>query len=225
MYETKTIRVPKPIAVGTSDNNAFVVFEYLSMGGSRSGDAAAHMGKLLAQMHRHTSKNGKFGWDIDNTIGATPQPNAWRDTWAGFWDEMRLGHMLKLCRHEGADFANQDALRAKVRQILSEHECQPSLLHGDLWTGNVGATDENEPVIFDPATYYGDREADIAMTQLFGSLSESFYQAYNEEWPLPPGYEKRKVVYNLYHILNHIVLFGGGYRSQAQRMIDQIMKM
>jgi len=192
------------------------------------GDAAGRMGRELAQMHRHTSKNGQFGWDIDNTIGATPQPNGWQASWVEFWDEKRLGHMLKLCRREGHDFGQVEReLRAKVKQILSEdgYSPAPSLLHGDLWTGNVAATGEGVPCIFDPAVYYGDREADLAMTALFGSLAPAFYTAYMEEWPLEPGYEKRKVVYNLYHILNHIVLFGGGYRSQAQRMIDQILKM
>lgn len=186
------------------------------------------MGKELAQMHRHTSKNGEFGWEIDNTIGATPQPNGWRDTWVEFWDEHRLGHMLRLCRREGCDFGGVEGeLRTKVRAVLMEggYAPQPSLLHGDLWTGNAGVTDEGAPCIFDPATYYGDRETDLAMTTLFGSFAPGFYEAYIEEWPLEEGYEKRKVVYNLYHILNHIVLFGGGYRSQAQRMIDQIMKM
>lgn len=227
MYETHTIRVPEPIAVGTSDSNAFVLFEYMSMGGSRTGETAVKMGKQLAQMHRKTSPNGKYGWSLDNTCGATPQPNTWKDTWIEFWDEMRLGHMLKLCAREGHDFPNQQELRAKVKALLSEREetVVPSLLHGDLWTGNVGATDEGDPCIFDPATYYGDREADLAMTSLFGSLSPQFYEEYQKEWPLAPGYEKRKTVYNLYHILNHMVLFGGGYRSQAQRMIDQIMKM
>jgi fructosamine-3-kinase len=135
--------------------------------------------------------------------------------------------------------------------MLEAHKTVPSLLHGDLWTGNAGVTSDGEPVIFvgfrvwtfsvptrccsypfviplalqDPATYYGDREADLAMTYLFGAFPDTFYEGYEEEWPLPPGFESRRTIYNLYHILNHYVLFGGGYAPQAQRMMDQIMKM
>ena len=96
-------------------------------------------------------------------------------------------------------------------------------MHGDLWGGNFAATGQDEPVIFDPAVYYGDREADIAMTELFGGFGPRFYAAYKEAWPLDPGYETRKLLYNLYHILNHFNLFGGGYAAQAEHMIDRLL--
>ncbi|MGH7998842.1 MAG: fructosamine kinase family protein, partial [Brasilonema sp.] len=108
-------------------------------------------------------------------------------------------------------------------EILAHHKPQPSLVHGDLWGGNAGCTVSGEPVIFDPATYYGDREVDIAMTELFGGFSAAFYRGYNQVWRLDEGYEQRKTLYNLYHILNHFNLFGGGYLSQANRMITQIL--
>jgi len=220
MHDTHTIRVPEPICIGTADYNSFVVFEHLPMGGH--GDPA-RAGRELAAMHRNLSPNGQFGFDISNTCGATPQPNPWTPTWAEFWDRHRLGHMLSLAKRDGAVFPDEERLRKKVYDILSAHNPVPSLVHGDLWSGNQAYTKNGDPVIFDPATYYGDREVDIAMTYLFGSQASSYYQAYEQEWPLQPGFEQRKVIYNLYHILNHFVLFGGGYLSQANSMIHKIL--
>jgi len=231
MHETNTIKVPRPIAFGEHHGPgraiAFVVFEYLNFCG---GGDQFELGVQLAKMHKAstTTSNGQFGFVVDNTIGATPQPNLpWKDNWADFWDEMRLGHMLKLTGDAGLDSGTIQTLRQKTRELLS-HNPQPSLIHGDLWGGNKGFAkmdDGKVPVIFDPATYYGDREADIAMTYLFGGFSSDFYDGYESEWPLPEGHQKRKTVYNLYHILNHHVLFGGGYLRQAQGMIDQILRM
>ena len=139
------------------------------------------------QMHRSTSKRG-FGYEVDNTIGATPQPNLpWVEDWADFWDQHRLGHMLKLTGNAGLSDAKVQELRQKTRELLS-HKPAPSLLHGDLWGGNKGFCKKDDkvvPVIFDPATYYGDREADVAMTDLFGGFNMDFYDGYNSEWPLP----------------------------------------
>jgi len=221
MYDTNTIRVPKPICVGTEAYDSYVVFEKLTMGGSGS---AKEMGRKLAAMHRHTAADGMFGWRMNNTIGATFQPNPKMSSWSEFWDVCRLGHMLDLCKREGATFPQEKELRLRVKEVFSEHVCAPSLVHGDLWSGNKAYTTEGEPVIFDPATYYGDREVDIAMTYLFGSFPASFYEAYMEAWPLPAGHEQRRVVYNLYHILNHFVLFGGGYLYEANSMISSILK-
>lgn len=229
MSETETIKVPKPIAFGEHHGEprdvAFVVFEYLEFCG---GGSHFELGRQLAKLHRSFSTNQKFGFHVDNTIGATPQPNLpWVDSWADFWDEYRLGHMLKLTYDAGLDSSKVDKLRKKIRKLLS-HNPDPSLIHGDLWGGNKGfAQVEGNvvPVIFDPATYYGDREADVAMTYVFGGFGPDFYEGYESEWPLPEGHEKRKTVYNLYHILNHDVLFGGMYLRQAQGMIDQILKM
>jgi len=223
MAETNTIRVPNPIAYGKSLNNfAFVVFEYLDFCG---GGSQYELGVQLAKMHRNTSPNGKFGFHLDNTIGATPQPNGWMDDWADFWDERRLGHMLRLTHDAGYSDREVEKLRRKTRELLS-HKPEPSLIHGDLWGGNKGYAREADgktvPVIFDPATYYGDREADVAMTSLFGGFGSDFYNGYESEWPLPDGFSQRETVYNLYHILNHEVLFGG-YLGQARSMIGEIM--
>merc|ERR1712216_483509 len=130
------------------------------------------------------------------------------------------------CKRKGASFANEKELRAKVKKILEAHPVKPSLVHGDLWSGNMAYTkEEGEYVIFDPATYFGDREVDLAMTKLFGIQSAAYYEAYDEEYPLQKdGFKIRETIYNLYHILNHYVLFGGGYLSQAKGMIAQILK-
>jgi len=224
MYETKTIKVPEPVAIGTSSHNAFVVFEKLSLGGYGSAETYA---QKLAAMHSVSSSNGMFGWKMNNTCGATPQPNTYNKEWATFWDECRLGHMLSLCRRDGAVYKREKELRAKTHALLSEHShsCAllPSLVHGDLWSGNQAFTKDGEPVIFDPAVYWGDAEVDIAMTKLFGSNSNSFYQAYNTVRPQKPGWQLRETVYNTYHILNHYVLFGGGYFDQACRMMDRVI--
>ncbi|KAL7579408.1 hypothetical protein ACA910_014077 [Epithemia clementina (nom. ined.)] len=223
MFETRTIRVPEPIAFGEYKNKKFVLFEYLDFKGSGS---QYELGQKLAQMHRSVSQNCSFGFHVDNTCGATPQPNSWISDWADFWDTHRLGHMLRLTGNAGLSDAKIQELRKKTRELLS-HKPQPSLVHGDLWGGNKGFCRDGDkvvPVIFDPATYYGDREVDVAMTYLFGGFNGDFYEGYEEEWPLPPGHEQRRTIYNLYHILNHEVLFGGMYLRQAQGMIDQILR-
>lgn len=221
MHDTKSIKVPEPICYGSADYNSFAVFEKLNLGG-RADPALA--GRKLAEMHSHTSSNGKFGWDFTNTCGATPQPNQWCDTWAEFWDTQRLGHMLDLADKSGGNFPEAAELRAKVKSILEKHECLPSAVHGDLWGGNIGSTKEGDPVIYDPAFYYGDREVDIAMTKLFGSQYGEFYKAYDEVYPPKEGWQQRETIYNLYHILNHYVLFGGSYLSSAKQMIGKILK-
>ncbi|NJR21995.1 MAG: fructosamine kinase family protein [Richelia sp. CSU_2_1] len=236
MLETKTIRVPKPICWGTAGNSAYIVLEWLDLGG-RGGDRPwAEMGRKLAEMHRYTpqgghggtapTKGGKeadFGWDINNTIGSTPQINNWTEDWAEFWAEHRIGYQLKLGKRRGGNFPRSENLLTAIPKLLEGYKPQPSLVHGDLWGGNAAVTEEGEPVIFDPATYWGDREVDLAMTELFGGFSGAFYRSYNETWPLDSGYQKRKILYNLYHILNHFNLFGGGYESQANQMINRIL--
>jgi fructosamine-3-kinase len=221
MYKTHTIRVPQPLCWGTTGNSSYIVLEWLEMtdGNNKTWQK---MGRNLAAMHKTT--NQSFGWNMNNTIGSTPQINTWKSDWIEFYIEHRLGYQFQLAKRRGGSFPLQDKLIASLPKLLADHQIQPSLVHGDLWGGNAGFTIDGEPVIFDPATYFGDREVDIAMTELFGGFPPSFYQGYQEIFPLDEGYEKRKTLYNLYHILNHFNLFGGGYASQANQMIERILQ-
>ncbi|MEQ9354333.1 fructosamine kinase family protein [Coleofasciculus chthonoplastes] len=224
MLDTHAIRVPQPIVYGVAGNSAYIVLEWLEFGSGNS-ESWVEMGRQLAAMHQAIppqGKDGRFGWNQNNTIGSTPQINDWMDDWAEFFAEHRLGYQFKLARRRGGHFPGQDKLLAKVPELLA-HQPKPSLIHGDLWGGNAAVTTSGEPVLLDPATYVGDREADIAMTELFGGFPAAFYRGYNQVWQLDSGYEQRKTLYNLYHIINHFNLFGGGYGSQANRMIEQIL--
>ena len=220
MSDTKTIRVPKPICWGTADGSCYIVMEYLPLGNS-SRDSWYQMGQDLAAMHQVTSDRG-FGWQRDNTIGDTPQKNPWTPDWVEFFVEHRLRYQFQLANRRG-NLRCQEELMAAVPSLLAGHTPEPSLVHGDLWSGNASVTADGTPVILDPATYYGDREVDIAMSELFGRFPQPFYDGYNDTYALEQGYETRKILYNLYHIINHFNLFGGGYSSQAQRMIDHLL--
>ena len=217
---TNTIRVPKPICWGITGNKSYIAMEWLEFA-SGEGKSWEEMGRKLAAMHR-VKVSYEFGWEVNNTIGATPQINTKTANWPDFFAEHRIGYQIKLARRKGGNFATE--IIEIVRKKLADRQPQPSLVHGDLWSGNVAVTIEGEPVILDPATYWGDREVDIAMTEVFGGFPAAFYRGYNQEWELDRGYQQRKTIYNLYHILNHFNLFGGGYGSQASRMISQIMK-
>lgn len=227
MYQSQTIRVPQPLCTGTADSTAYIVMEWLDLGGGRSAGARESdpwqaMGEQLAAMHKTTSPNG-FGWHRDNTIGATPQQNNWETDWATFWRDRRMGPQFSMAHARGGHFPRRDELMSAIPHLIKGHNPKPALLHGDLWSGNAAITQAGEPVILDPATYYGDPEADLAMTELFGSFPASFYQAYDDASPIDSGYKRRKVLYNLYHILNHFNLFGGSYGSQANSMINQVL--
>ena len=224
MAAAKALRVPQPVCTGVYGNQAFIVMEYLTMGGRGGAAIMARFGEQLAQMHRYTAD--QFGWHRDNTIGSTAQVNSWENDWLTFWREHRLGYQLTLAGRHGLGsrvLQKGERLQDNLQAFFDNHHPQASILHGDLWSGNYGISREGEPVIFDPAVYFGDREADLAMTELFGGFGSEFYAAYNATWPLDPGYPQRKTLYNLYHILNHYNLFGGGYGAQAEGMIDQLL--
>lgn len=217
--DSHTIRVPQPICHGIAESSSYLVLEWLDLS---SGNAQSWelMGRNLAAMHRVTSD--RFGWHHDNVIGATPQKNSWTASWAEFFIQHRLGYQFQLAQRRGGHFPQQERLLAIVPEILT-HSPLPSLVHGDLWSGNGAVTMAGEPVILDPAAYYGDREVDLAMTELFGGFPAPFYSGYEEVWAIDPSYPRRKTLYNLYHILNHFNLFGGSYESQANRMIAALI--
>ena len=220
--DTGTIRVPHPLCTGTASGESYIVMEYIPLG--QSGvDGAGEAGCRLAAMH-HASR-ADLGWDRDNTIDSTHQSNHSEPDWVTFWGRHRLGFQLDLATRNGYGhrLRDQGERLLAVLPALIDHNPVPSLLHGDLWGGNLGFDEDGLPVIFDPAVYYGDREADIAMTELFGGFGKDFYAAYNAAWALDPGYRIRKDLYNLYHILNHLNLFGTGYLGQAEGMLHGLL--
>src|SRR5258708_4394110 len=206
------LRVPEVVSRGVEGAQAFLVLEYLEL--QSKGDFAA-LGRMLAAAHRHAGP--RFGWHRDNYIGATPQQNGWCDDWSEFWRDRRLRPQLELARKNGFDLEEKNLL-----ELLARHQPPPCLLHGDLWRGNAGFT-AGGPVVFDPAGYYGDREADLAMTEPFGGFPPAVFPSTGETHPLERGYQQRKHVYNLYHLLNHLNLFGGGYLGQVKQTLHLLL--
>src|SRR5262252_7078988 len=220
---TRALRVPGVLAVGLAGTAAFLALEWIEQG---PGGAACErrLGEGLAALHAVTTP--RFGWWRDNTIGRTPQANAWGADWTEFFRECRLRPQLALGEQQGFPrrLSERGArLLEALPALLETHRPRASLLHGDLWGGNWLAAATGEPVLFDPAVYYGDRETDLAMTHLFGGFGAGFYQAYESAAPLPPGAALRTELYNLYHVLNHANLFGGGYAAQARATIDRLL--
>jgi fructosamine-3-kinase len=223
MRTLNCLRIPEVICCGQADGHSYLVLEYIELNNLR-GKAGQLLGKQLAQLHQH--KQAYFGWHINNTIGSTPQYNTCEQSWLTFWKQHRLGAQLQMAAKNG--FAGR--LQNKGQQLLdnlhvffADYHPSPALLHGDLWSGNAGSDAQGKPVLFDPACYYGDRETDLAMTELFAGFDPNFYASYLAEYPLEAGYQTRKILYNLYHIINHVNLFGGSYLSQAESMIDQLL--
>jgi fructosamine-3-kinase len=219
---SKSVRVPQPVCSGTHGGQAYLVLEYLDIGHC-AGKSDELLGRQLAAMHSAT--DARFGWRRNNTIGSTPQINTGEHDWVTFFREHRLRFQFKLAgdSYGGSLLRHGEQLLEKLPVFFASYLPLPSLLHGDLWGGNHAALRDGTPVIFDPAVYYGDREADLAMTELFGGFGSGFYSAYRETWPLDPGYRVRRDLYNLYHVLNHLNLFGGGYRGQAEQLIDRLL--
>jgi len=221
LAESNTLKVPEPVCFGSTPDQSYIVMEYLSLKGPAN---QALLGEQLAAMHRVTTD--RFGWRMNNTIGATHQPNAWQSDWVEFWRKQRLGYQLELAAGNGYGGELQslgERLLLNMHKLFEGRIIQPSMLHGDLWGGNVGGLADGTPVIFDPAFYYGDREADLAMTYVFGGFAADFYATYQHAYPLDDGFELRKVFYNVYHIINHLNLFGGGYHGQAVDMMERIL--
>ena len=224
--KSESIRIPYSYLHGVTDEFSYLILGNLSLD---SRIHAAEMGEQLAKMHKfhHLAEGEKiFGWYINNTIGTTNQSNKLHKTWPTFYKKERLipqlEHAKKNCYSSKAYEAGFQ-LANSLDEFFTQYDPKPSLLHGDLWSGNCATDEEGSPVIFDPAVYYGDREADIAMTELFGGFSSEFYASYNNGYPLDQGYKVRKTLYNLYHVLNHFNLFGGSYAQQAESMTNQLL--
>jgi fructosamine-3-kinase len=223
LSRARAVRVPDVLAVSERDGTAFLALEWIDIH-SAAASGETKLGELLATQHRVTQE--KFGWHRDNTIGSTPQANRLTDDWVEFLREQRLQPQLELARSNGASADLIDSghrLCERLEHFFASYRPVPSLLHGDLWGGNWGAAASGEPVLFDPAVYFGDREADLAMTRLFGGFGAPFYAAYQAAWPLERDVAARSTLYNLYHVLNHFNLFGGGYSRQALKMVQRLL--
>ena len=217
---TRTLRVPRPIATCADEDIAALVLENLPLEHSRNPDWA-RLGRELAQLHRCTGKD--FGWPRDNWIGSSPQKNKWHQSWPEFYADCRLRPQITWAREKGLRLARGDQLLEALPCFFQDAQTLPSLLHGDLWSGNAAFLEDGTPVVFDPASSYGDRETDLAMTEMFGGFPPAFYSAYRAEWPLNEGYSRRRDLYLLYHVLNHYLIFGGSYGTQAERIVDQLL--
>ena len=216
------LRIPRPIS---SDDAEGPVPAFLLLEGIQSAPPAKdfdeQLGRGLAQLHRATAP--AFGFDEDNFIGSTPQSNPRIADWPEFFATARLEPMLRLVEERGRstpDLAkHMSRLIGRLPELIGRHNPVPSLVHGDLWSGNVMSDEHGAPVIFDPAAHDADREVDIAMTELFGRFAPAFYAAYREAWPLSAGYEVRRDIYNLYHLLNHVYIFGLSYMTGAMGIL------
>ncbi|MBI2752770.1 MAG: fructosamine kinase family protein [Betaproteobacteria bacterium] len=209
------VRAPEPYAHGIEGAQAYLEMERLDLGGPADWPALARM---LARLHRNTGP--EFGWETDNWIGLSPQKNAWSRDWIGFYRDFRLRPQL----HRARMLSDAEPVLENLERFFAGYRPAPSLLHGDLWRGNAGFLSGGAPVVFDPAVYYGDREADLAMSELFGGFPAAFYAAYREAWALNPGYETRRPLYNLYHLLNHLNLFGASYLGEVNATLRLLLR-
>ncbi len=222
----EAIRVPEPIAVGEAAGRAWLAIEWVETG-RVGGEFFRTFGERLAGLHRST-RGTTIGLDHDNFLGAARQPNGSADSWVEFVAEQRLGFQLRW----GVDRGGIDAgLRRSLEELISRlpvilegRDDETSLLHGDLWSGNYLAADDAQPAIIDPAIYHGCREAEFGMLRLFGGCPEPFYEAYRAAWPMPDGWQRRTNVYVLYHLLNHLNLFGGGYAGSCREKAAEILR-
>ena len=219
---TGEVRVPEVIDCGILNGQSYIDLERLELEPT-SRDCEQRFGEQLARLHGHTQD--QFGWYRNNTIGLTPQRNNLTDNWIDFFSEHRLGFQVELAAANGyaAEIsAAATSLTERLPDLFAEYEPQASLLHGDLWGGNWGSVD-GQPVTFDPAVYFGDRESDIAMTMLFGGFGRAFYDAYEASWPMAPGHARRLKLYQLYHVLNHLNLFGRSYLGRAVALLNDLL--
>jgi protein-ribulosamine 3-kinase len=220
---TGAVRVPQPLASGTEGDVCFLALEWLDLE-HRDRGSGATLGRALAALHSVSAD--RYGWHRDNTLGSSPQTNGWMDDWTGFWRERRLSPQLALAVGNGLGPELSEPgqrLMDALDQILAGYRPSASLLHGDLWGGNWGALPDGTPVIYDPATHYGDAECDLAMMALFGGFPAGCWDAYHEIRPRADGWERRRDLYQLHHVLNHANLFGGGYIAQAVAIMERLL--
>ena len=221
LADTQQVRVPSPIGTCRSHEHSFLVMNWISIGESNRSTHET-LGRELALMHRFESVTD-FGYDLDNFIGSTPQLNRWNSSWKDFFLLQRLEPQLRIAKSNGygTHFRNSDKLLINVEGLLNDSP-KPSLIHGDLWSGNFMVDLQGNPILIDPAPYWSDREAEFGIVTMFGGFESGFFDAYQETLPFEPGFEQRLQAYQLYHYLNHLNLFGGSYLGQVQKIISKM---
>lgn len=220
-----SLRTPAVITVDADETHAVLVLEHLDLRPLAAGTDAERFGRALAELHRPAAE--RFGWPRDNFIGRTPQANAPQDSWPQFVINCRLLPQIALARSRGHGPQlprELDQVLARVPALFLDYRPQPALIHGDLWHGNAAVLPDGAPVVYDPAVCFADREAELAMCELFGGFPSGFFAAYREAYPLAEGYEQRKQLYCLYHLLNHLNLFGRAYLGEVRRVTDRLMR-
>jgi len=223
---TATFKVPEVIGIGKTESaTQFLVLEFISPA-SKGKNFFEMFGRQLAQMHQANEQESRFGFPHDNFIGSTPQENTWHKGWPEFFALQRLEFQLKLANQNG--LANPELnkrckkLILQLDRFIGSLSEPPALLHGDLWSGNYLISQDGNPVLIDPAVYFGSREAEFGMIKLFGGFNSQFYDAYNEAYPLREGWEQRTEIYQLYHLLNHLNLFGTSYLSGCLQILRKL---
>lgn len=226
LLDTGVVRVPSVIAASDTDDASFtwLLLEWLEPG-RMTAPSWEKLGRSLARLHR--CNHDSCGWFTANFIGSLPQSNEWTAGWPEFWRDQRIIPQLEMAAHSGAlraaERARIDALLDQIDELLQgDDKHRPSLLHGDLWSGNVHAAVTGEPALIDPASYYGHREVDLAMAALFGGFDRRFFEAYDEVWVRAPGHERRRLVYQLYYLLVHVNLFGRSYLAGTMSVVGQL---
>ena len=222
LANTRTLAVPKVIGSGEIDQLAWLAIEWCEMHGM-TAEADDLLGEQLAALHRNEGEY--YGLEYNNFIGRTPQLNSPTENWTEFFFQHRLGFQLRLLDRNSPKHQWEQqlqGLRNQWEHQFPDYQPQASLLHGDLWSGNVALLQDGRPLVFDPAVHYGDRECDLAMADLFGGFSDRFYQSYNRSWPLARGWPQRRRYYQLYHLLNHANLFGGHYIEICRKLVAEL---
>jgi len=220
LARSETVRVPAVYGVGSNRDVSFLLLEYIPLQ-PLDQHSAWQLGQQLARLHQW-SDQPQFGLDYDNNITTTPQPNSWLRRWSVFFAEQRIGWQLQLAAEKGIQYGDIELITQCVQDVLGSHHPQPSLLHGDLWPANCGAS-ASGPWIFDPACYWGDRECDLAMLSWFDELPKQIFAGYQAIWPLPANYLQRQPVYQLYYFLNRANVFGGHWLEAAQRAVGALL--
>ena len=217
------IFVPKPLDLISYQNISILCLEWVDLKQSQQNN----LGKGLALLHKSSTeeKNKKFGWETEGFIGSNTQPRGWDSDWGEFFVNYRLKPQLIRAEKWGVTAEDYKDLLIHLSSFLNTHHPKVSLVHGDLWSGNCGSTENGLGSLYDPACYWGDREVDISMTKLFGGFNKEFYKGYEEIWPLDKFARERTEIYNLYHLLNHANIFGGSYKENSLKILKSLRSL